>query len=103
MNAYIEAITTGDRPLPVTHPHCDWRVLHSPGRCDLCDAHADWQRARADAKVLFTDDPRNKELVDAFLLTGKRSDGEHPCPAYLQRGDLCQVWAGNLPYKGMGA
>lgn len=93
MGAYLDSVL-GDRPAQVTYPHCDWRVLHSPGTCEYCDMHPDWQKERADNNVLFTDDPRNSEIIDNWLLTGQTTS-ERPCPAMKARGPACQIWAGN--------
>lgn len=88
----------------VTYPHCDWRVLHSPGSCVYCDCHPDWQRARTEGRVLFTDDPRNEAIVERELEFGLAvgvgpddQDGWLSCPAWRARGANCQVWGGNVP------
>lgn len=95
MTPYIRSLAQ-DRPLNQQYPHCDWRVLHSPGACQYCDMHPDWQQDRTDAWMLFTDDSRNAEIIERFLATGHTS-GIRPCPAMLARGDRCQVWGGNVP------
>lgn len=98
MTPYLESVL-GDRPLEnVTYPHCDWRVLHAPGECTICDEYAaPWQQERIAANVLFTSDPRNAALIDHYLLTGKIEGDLRPCPAQLARGASCQYWGGNTP------
>lgn len=46
-------------------PHCDMRVLHAPGECDVCDRHPEWQALRQAWGIAFTGyEPENKELPD---------------------------------------
>jgi len=91
---YLQSIITG-KYLNKSYPHCDPRVLHAPGECEYCDHYPEWQQERVENKVLFTNDPRNAELVDAFLKVG-RLEGEFvPCPGMLARGDAIKIWGGN--------
>ena len=65
-------------------PHCDPRILHAPGECKFCDAHAEWQELRAKWGIAFTGyEPEGKEL---------------PCPADYARGDAHTKWMGNVAY-----
>ena len=91
---YLESIVTGQY-LNVSYPHCDPRVLHGPGECEYCDLHSDWQAERAENKVLFTDDPRNAVLINAFLASGRLVGEFIPCPGMLARGDAIKIWGGN--------
>jgi GTP cyclohydrolase I len=61
-------------------PHCDERVLHSPGSCTYCDEYPDKQNDRILQNVNFTDtdDPKRK-----------------PCPAREARGETVDYWPGN--------
>lgn len=68
-------------------PHCDPRVLHSPGECEFCDQHPDWQALRMAWGIAFTG-----WIPD-------ESKHELPCPANFARGDACQIWSGNKPKK----
>ncbi len=81
----------------VQYPHCDWRILHSPGVCAFCDEHSDWQQERIALKVLFTDDPENQTLVNHVLSTGRLLDDRKPCPGFTMRGASIHNWGGNTP------
>jgi len=35
-------------------PHCDQRILHSPGECEFCDAAPEWQQLRKAWGIAFT-------------------------------------------------
>jgi hypothetical protein len=98
VSAYVDALDAR-RPLEVQYPHCDWRVLHAPGECRYCDGHPDWQAERVAERVTFTDDPRNRDLVEQFLLTGFPCgvDGWRACSGYAARGERIKVWGGNAP------
>lgn len=65
-------------------PHCDNRVLHSPGECQYCDMYPDWQEARQSMGIAFT---------------GKApTDFQSPCPSDFHRGTGgAHVWGGNTP------
>lgn len=65
-------------------PHCDQRVLHAPGECQFCDAHADWQELRQMWGIAYTGwEPEGHEL---------------PCPSDHARGTGgAHVWHGNVP------
>lgn len=67
------------------YPHCDPRVLHAPGECEICDEHCkEWQELRSTWGIAFTGhEPRN---------------GEFPDPATRARGNP-HVWGGNRPWK----
>lgn len=63
-------------------PHCDQRVLHSPGTCWACDGYPDWQWARTIQKINFTDE---------------EDPTKGPCPARLERPlDVINRWHGNV-------
>ena len=63
-------------------PHCDQRILHSPGTCTYCDVHPDWQALRVAWGIAFTGwTPEGTEL---------------PCPADHARGDNHKLWHGNV-------
>lgn len=69
-------------------PHCDARIVHAPGVCDVCDEHAaDLQEIRVAWGIAFTgEDPL---------------DGRLPCPAEHARGrESVNYWGGNTPKKG---
>lgn len=71
-----------------TFPHCDHRVLHSPGTCEVCDEHAaDLQAERKRLGIPFTD-----ELPDDAPLLGLvgRTAGSS------------RKWGGNRPSRPGG-
>ena len=63
-------------------PHCDQRVLHSPGECEYCDRHPEWQALRIAWGIAFTGyTPEGHELPD---------------PASQVRDiELIELWPGN--------
>lgn len=64
-------------------PHCDSRVLHTPGQCIYCDMYSELQQSRIEQKVNFT---------------GQAFEGLSPCPADAARGiGQAHVWPGNRP------
>lgn len=69
-------------------PHCDARVLHSPGTCEHCDKSSDRQAVREAARVCFTNDnPWSAKKSGWFL-----------CPSISARGaKSVNSWSGNLP------
>lgn len=70
----------------VVYPHCDPRVLHSPGTCEFCDEHPDWQAERVRKKIDFTNDKVDE--ADASR--------EYPCPSFLYRDrETIEKWWGN--------
>lgn len=66
-----------------TYPHCDPRVLHSPGECVFCDDHA------ADLQA--------ERIAKGINFTGHFDEDKEPCPAWVARGAGSQVWGGNIP------
>jgi hypothetical protein len=56
-----------------------------------------WQQARIDAKILFTNDPKNIELCEMLFRSGRLRDEEGwaPCPGVLARGEVINIWTGN--------
>jgi hypothetical protein len=65
------------------YPHCDPRVLHSPGRCEFCDMYPEHQRARVVARVNFT---------------GEKVPGFRACPSEMRRTlENIERWPGNRP------
>ena len=72
----------------MTFPHCDARILHAPGECDVCDEYSsDLQEVRKVWNIAFT---------------GHKPEGiQTPCPADLARGpESYNQWGGNVPQKG---
>ena len=67
--------------MPGVMPHCDPRILHSPGECEFCDMHPDMQLKRSNDGVNFTghNDPKLKK-----------------CPADEARGSGHAQWPGNV-------
>lgn len=69
-------------------PHCDARILHSPGECEHCDGHPDWQRLRAVWGIAYTGHDPDPELQ------------ELPCPADFRRPPGGESdhrrWGGNV-------
>lgn len=68
-------------------PHCDARILHSPGACVYCDDHPDWQQLRITWGINFT---------------SESEPGLHPCPADAARGDNHMEWGGNVARDSEG-
>lgn len=67
-------------------PHCDPRILHTPGNCTICDGFVCSQEARIAMKVAFTDTPPRVVLAQKLM----------PCPAITARGpDSVNHWPGN--------
>ena len=62
-------------------PHCDAKVLHSPGTCEYCDHRADLQAVR---------------LVWGISFTGEGSTETSTCPSQLERPlEKINRWPGN--------
>lgn len=62
-------------------PHCDSRILHSPGACEYCDQYPEWQQARVVWRMNFSD------TSDPELL---------PCPSTTTRSAAVRdLWGGN--------
>lgn len=71
-----------------TSIHCDPLVLHKPGVCEFCDLYGEKeQKYRMDNNINFTGDHTDVSQL------------RRPDPAELERGDMCQVWGGNVPSK----
>lgn len=65
-------------------PHCDQRVLHSPGTCKYCDEYPEWQDARNMWDINFT---------------GEHDPNKTLCPSEAKRDiDTIERWPGNRPY-----
>jgi len=71
-------------------PHCDPRILHAPGECEVCDKYSDWQELRKLWGIAFTGKP--PEAREPFRI-------ELPCPADYNRGQNVHRWFGNRPVK----
>lgn len=76
-----------------TPPHCDPKVLHTPGTCVYCDQCPGLQFERIDKGIAFTNEPDDDHVRE---LT--------PCPATLHRPrGVIELWPGNRPMpKGEG-
>lgn len=61
-------------------PHCDMRILHAPGQCDVCDQYPRWKALREIWNVNYTNQNNPKKTK---------------CPAEAIRGDLVNHWHGN--------
>lgn len=71
-------------------PHCDQRVLHAPGVCDVCDSFPIYQKAREVWGIAYTrseeDDPPYPGLPD---------------PAEVSRSvKEINAWGNNQPHTG---
>lgn len=67
-------------------PHCDSLILHSPGLCEYCDRHPDWQEYRKRAGIAFSD--YDAATVAEFHLV--------PCPSTFRRSaETRDRWHGN--------
>jgi hypothetical protein len=64
----------------IQFPHCDPRILHTPGSCAYCD-ESGLQPVREVWGIAFTDKPE---------------EGKTPCPALVARGDSVNRWHGNV-------
>lgn len=66
-------------------PHCDAKVLHAPGECDICDRYSGRQRVRRHYGICFT---------------GHEPDETNPipCPSTQTRSvETINRWPGNRP------
>ena len=75
---------TGEWMYKDTMPHCDPRILHKPGDCEICDHYPDLQEARVRMMINFT---------------GEAQENYGPCPADFLRGASHHEWAGNRPMR----
>jgi hypothetical protein len=72
----------------IKFPHCDALILHSPGTCQFCDLHPDWQALRSAQGIAFSDD--TDEIVQRHSLV--------PCPStYRRSAEIRDRWHGNVP------
>lgn len=72
----------------VQMPHCDQLILHSPGACEYCDRHPEWQQYRSAAGIAFSD--MSSEDVETHGLV--------PCPStYRRSAEIRDRWGGNVP------
>lgn len=78
---YAEYIDAWEQPFP----HCDPRVLHSPGVCDYCDKVPALQEYRRMCGLPYVDD---LQVTDA-ILPGENRDRRS-----------AEAWGGNQPRKG---
>ncbi len=70
----------------VQFPHCDSLILHSPGACEYCDRHPDWQALRSAQGVAFSDTPDSLIKVHNLI----------PCPSTSARtAEVRDRWPGN--------
>lgn len=77
----------------VQFPHCDALILHSPGACEFCDRHPDWQALRSGMGVAFSDTP--EEMIKKQNLV--------PCPSTHRRpAEVRDLWPGNVPSNTNG-
>jgi hypothetical protein len=68
-------------------PHCDSTILHSPGKCEYCDRHPDWQAYRLFARIAFSDESSDAELA--------------PCPStHFRPAEVRDRWHGNIATTG---
>lgn len=66
------------------YPHCDSRILHTPGACQYCDRLPDWQELRTMWGINFT---------------GEKVKGRSKCPAEKARSlKTINRWYGNVPH-----
>lgn len=63
----------------IQFPHCDPRVVHSPGSCEYCD-NSGLQPIREAWNIAFT---------------GRPEEGKTPCPGEVARGENLEHWSGN--------
>jgi hypothetical protein len=74
------------------YPHCDQRILHAPGECDVCDKYAkDLQQLRKDWGINFTGHYDTIDNHGVVML---------PCPAEVARPfSILNKWSGNTVKK----
>ena len=67
-----------------SHPHCDDRILHRPGKCWACDLYPERQALRVKFSIRYTgDDPLAMPVW--------------PCPAEMARpAESLNHWYGNV-------
>lgn len=72
----------------IQFPHCDSLILHTPGVCQYCDRHPDWQALRSAQGIAFSDMPEDI----------RREHGLLPCPStYRRPAEVRDRWYGNVP------
>lgn len=72
----------------VQMPHCDQLILHSPGTCEYCDRHPEWQQYRSASGIAFSN--MSNEDVEKHGLV--------PCPStYRRSAEVRDRWGGNVP------
>lgn len=77
-----------DEPPMITFPHCDSRILHSPGTCRYCDMRPDWQALRSAQGIAFSDMSTEAALEHGLV----------PCPStYYRAADVRDMWGPNNP------
>lgn len=69
---------------PEMVPHCDPRILHAPGECNICDKYPSLQKARRKMMINFT---------------GQNEPNFGPCPADATRPGTHSLWPGNRPWR----
>jgi hypothetical protein len=71
-------------------PHCDSRILHAPGECEVCDYFPTLQKAREVWGITFTGRPiSEKQPIE--------------CPAVQAREmENLSAWGGNVPQRPAG-
>lgn len=73
-------------------PHCDQLVLHSPGTCEACDLHPEWQAYRAAAGIAFSDMPAHEVQAHGLV----------PCPStYSRSAEVRDAWNRNQPVHSL--
>lgn len=84
----IETYELSVQATDAVYPHCDSLILHSPGSCEFCDRHPEWQSLRIDQGIAFSNDP--EDAVNSFDLI--------PCPSTIRRSaEVRDLWYGNVP------
>lgn len=80
---YTDALGT-----TIKFPHCDSLILHSPGVCEYCDRHPDWQALRSAQGIAFSDTPEADVKAHNLI----------PCPSTTRRpAEVRDRWYGNVP------
>lgn len=84
---YEDYYTGVSRVLP-QFPHCDSLILHSPGVCEYCDRHPDWQALRSAQGIAFSDTSEEEIRANDLI----------PCPSTVKRpAEVRDQWYGNVP------
>lgn len=81
---FKESLSWNDMPEGFQNPHCDFSIVHAPGRCQICDEIAFGLQAL--------------RVVNHVNFTGVHEPDKAPCPSEIFRHVVVvETWMGNAP------